>query len=282
MQSIFDLSGPYFLVFYCILGLIVLFGLIEIRRRLEGGTPATIDLSDPYLIACLRGGKAEVLRVAVVSLVDRGLLTLNGTLLSSTPEAIELVRRPVERAIQRYFRNPSEALSVLGDPGAQSACESFQRELASKRLLPNEHERRTRWQLTFAGWSILAFFGITKLLIALERGKNNVGLLVFLCFAFAVLTWWVTQDAIRTARGDARLRQLTENLSHLKARATSIASGGATGDLVLLAAAFGLSAVPRNVFPYADTLFQSQSSVLGDGSSSSCGSGCGGGCGGCS
>jgi len=33
-----------------------------------------MDLSDPYLIAALRGGTVDVLRVAVISLVDRGLI----------------------------------------------------------------------------------------------------------------------------------------------------------------------------------------------------------------
>ena len=41
------------------------------RRRAElSAAPARIDLSDPYLIAYLRGGKTEVLRVAKHSTAD--------------------------------------------------------------------------------------------------------------------------------------------------------------------------------------------------------------------
>ena len=61
----FDLPGPQFLLFYIVFAGLVITGLIFWRRRAESSasTPR-IDLSDPYLIAYLRGGEKEVRRVA--------------------------------------------------------------------------------------------------------------------------------------------------------------------------------------------------------------------------
>jgi hypothetical protein len=49
-----------------------------LRRAGESAEPPAVNLSDPYLIAYLRGGKNEVLRIATVTLIDRGYLTVLG------------------------------------------------------------------------------------------------------------------------------------------------------------------------------------------------------------
>jgi hypothetical protein len=61
----FYLSGPQFLLFYIVFAGVVIAGVVFWRRRAElsASTPR-IDLSDPYLIAYLRGGEKEVERVA--------------------------------------------------------------------------------------------------------------------------------------------------------------------------------------------------------------------------
>ena len=73
----FDLRGPEFLLFYFCFSLVVIFALAILRRRAESGPAPKIDLGDPYLIAYLRGGEHEALRVAVISLVDRGMLAMD-------------------------------------------------------------------------------------------------------------------------------------------------------------------------------------------------------------
>jgi uncharacterized membrane protein YgcG len=57
----FDLPGPLFLLVYTIFAGLVISGVVFARRRAEL-SPSTprIDLSDPYLIAYLRGGEKEV------------------------------------------------------------------------------------------------------------------------------------------------------------------------------------------------------------------------------
>lgn len=84
----FELSGPEFLLFYIIFSVVVIGVAVFWRRRAElPAAPPKLDLSDPYLIAYLRGGDAEVLRVATVTLIDRGLLKADGTRLQRAEHA---------------------------------------------------------------------------------------------------------------------------------------------------------------------------------------------------
>src|SRR6185436_11482472 len=85
----------------------------------------------------------------------------------------------------------------------------------------------------------------------------------------------------RTARGDALLADLRTLFRRLKDRAGSLRAGGATADAALLAAVFGLSALPASGFAYAKRLYPRAATSSGSScSSTSCGSSCGGGGGG--
>jgi hypothetical protein len=55
----FDLPGPAFLLFYLFAGTCVLLLLYMFRHIGEPADAPKVNLSDPYLIAYLRGGKAE-------------------------------------------------------------------------------------------------------------------------------------------------------------------------------------------------------------------------------
>src|ERR1700730_13789622 len=95
----FDLSGPAFLVFYICLALMVIIALKLAIDEAEGGAPRPLPLSDPYQIAWLRGGTPEATRVAVLSLTDRGLLTLTGTMIAADAARPVFGLPPIERAI---------------------------------------------------------------------------------------------------------------------------------------------------------------------------------------
>src|SRR6266545_2898404 len=99
-----DLRGPEFLLFYLILMVMTAAALVILRRAAESGAAPKTDLADPYLIAYLRGGANEALRVALISLIDRGLLTVDGKLVGRAKHATsDAVRRPIEkRLIEKY------------------------------------------------------------------------------------------------------------------------------------------------------------------------------------
>ena len=68
------------------------------------------------LIAYLRGGANEALRVAMVSLVDRKLLKADGTTLKTRGHVTaDPVRHPVEKALIEHFKTaPQQKVFLLG------------------------------------------------------------------------------------------------------------------------------------------------------------------------
>ena len=124
-MSPFDLRGPEFLVFYLVLGVLVVILLFNFRRLIDPASSIKVDMSDPYLIAFLRGGKNELIRVATISLVHRKLLKVEGTKVSATsPGAAKSVRIPIERELLLYFRTASEGVSAFSEAGCASEAES--------------------------------------------------------------------------------------------------------------------------------------------------------------
>jgi uncharacterized protein (TIGR04222 family) len=74
----FNLPNLEFLLFYLCFSVVIIIAMVLFRILAESGDPPKMDLSDPYLIAYLRGGENESVRVAVISLIDRGILAPDG------------------------------------------------------------------------------------------------------------------------------------------------------------------------------------------------------------
>ncbi|HMY75508.1 MAG TPA: TIGR04222 domain-containing membrane protein, partial [Blastocatellia bacterium] len=141
----FDWYGPEFLLFYVFFSVLVIGGMIWLRNKNEAGGSPQLDLSDPYLIAYLRGGANEALRVAMVSLVDRKLLKADGTTLKTRGHVTaDAVRHPVEKALIEHFKTVDEAKSAFSNYGLEKSCDAYRLRLESARLLPNDSTQRAR------------------------------------------------------------------------------------------------------------------------------------------
>jgi uncharacterized protein (TIGR04222 family) len=282
----FDLPGPLFLVFYICLLAAVLYGVFHGRKKWETGEPSRMDLSDPYLIAFLRGGPHESLRVAVINLVDRGLLTAEKTKLCRTARATpSSARKPIEQAILDRTGAPVEASSLFHGSQLTSAFFSYQTFLEGERLLPDGSQVLARTMVFLFIIGIILGVGVTKVLIAIDRGHHNIGFLIALMCIGGGAAAYVCFPRL-TEKGRLTLEDLATLYARLRDRASDIQPGGATIELAMLAAVFGLSALPGEAFAYSKTLFP-RASQTGSSCGSSCGGGgcggggCGGGCGGC-
>jgi uncharacterized protein (TIGR04222 family) len=287
----FDLPGPQFLLFYGVLAIVTILVAAVVTRRAENGPAPPVKLSDPYGIAYLRGGKNEALRLATISLIDRGLLTVQGErLVTAHNAAPDLAQRAIERALLEKFTTADSATAIFNDRRLESACADYARSLADLGLLPNSaarDARRRRFRM-----ALLVLLGVagSKLILALMRGRSNVGFLLVMTGVAVVMAYKVTHPS-RTARGSALLADLRTLFAGLKARRRSILPGGATSEAALLAAVYGLSMLPAAAFPYVQKLYPRAATSEGSGAScgascgsscgSSCGGGGGGGCGGC-
>lgn len=295
----FDWPGPPFLAFYAAFGVLVVLVLVKARNAAEAGDPTRVDLTDPYLLAFLRGGANEAARVATISLVDRGLLKASETTLHAKaghPE--KSVRRLLEKRLLELFQDKDEATKAFSSANVRDACDELEKTLTGLGLLPTAVQSGARAFRLFLGVVALVGVAVTKIVLALSRGRHNVGFLIVLMFGFSIAAFAVSFPR-QTARGRALLADARALFSSLKARASSLTRGGATADAVLLAAVFGVAALPDASFGFARKLYPKaaadSSSNVGSscgsscgsssGSSSSCGGGgssCGGGgCGGC-
>lgn len=299
----FELPGPQFLLFYVIFAGLVIAGMVFWRKRAELSQSPRIDLSDPYLIAYLRGGEREVLQVATIALIDRGLLIRSGTQLKRAENASpDSVHRPIEKALLKKYARSGEVSWMFEDDGLSKACESYRKTLRQARLLPDEWVNQKRLMRLVVACFLLSGAGLTKVLIALEAGRTNVGFLIVLIIIAIIVAVRLSFPRL-TESGKAMIEDAQSLYSGMRDRAGSLNAGGAGVEPLMLAAVFGVGAMAGPAFAYADDLFpggrkrEPQESLDGgggscssggDGSSgssggSSCGSSCGGGggCGGC-
>jgi len=285
----FDLPGPQFLGFYALFASAVIAAFHFGRRQYESGPIPSIDLTDPFLFACLRGGPKEVVRIATLGLIDRGLLKAegaSGSMLTRAPEAKpELVRRRIEKEVLSYFERSADIDSVLERPAAERvAAEDYEDQLRRYQLVPDAEMLKTRF--LFLAATLAALIGVagTKLAVALSAGRSNV-LFLIVMMAIAAFVAIKIRSPYRTALGDACLDGVRSMFSGLQGRAASIRPGSGSRELLWLTALFGAAALPTSAFPFVPQLWpkprQSSSSGCGSSCGSSGGSGCGGGGGGC-
>jgi uncharacterized protein (TIGR04222 family) len=292
----FDLPGPEFLVFFIGLSAFAVIALIVTRKLAERSAAPKLDLSDPYLIAYLRGAEPETLRVAAVSLIDRGLLIATGTQLKTAEKAsADGVRRPIEKELLRRFKRADEATAIFDDSRLRATCTPYADTLKNAGLLPSESIVGARWTRLLIVCAILAGVAVVKILIALSRGRTNVWFLVILAVVAIVIAAKISFPRL-TESGKAMIADLQDLYGGLKDRALFLRTGGATLEPLMLAAVFGVGALSSADFAFTHVLFPrakaaaQSTSTCGSscGSScsssscgSSCGGGCGGGCGGC-
>lgn len=291
MVNPLDLPGPQFLAFYSVVAVITL-GLLHFRRAaMESGPAPRIDHSDPYLLAYLRGGKNEALRVATVVLVDRRLLVVdekNRTL--AVAGRFTAPSHLIERALMRHFTQAHLATTIFDNLELGAVCDRYERRLSEAGLLPDAERRAARRRLLWRALTILIGLSMLKIVVALSRGRANIIFLLILTVVAVIIAVKLANPR-RTARGDAMLDDLRRLFGRLREGGARVIKGGATADAALLAAVFGVGALPIPEFAFALKLYPRASSSLGSAScGSSCGSsggsGCGGGgggggCGGC-
>jgi uncharacterized protein (TIGR04222 family) len=263
----FDLSGPDFLLLYLCLSVAVTIAVWRSRRNAESGPAPKLDLSDPYLIAYLRGGENEALRLGVVTLVDRGLLAASDTSVRRTERATrDAARNPLEYELLKKFGDASEAASVFKEAALKAACEPYRMALERAGLLPDAQTKSERWRRFGLAALLLGAAAMVKIAIGVSR-ERPVAFLVILAVA-ALIAAAVASFPRLTSRGRAMLADIQTMYAGLRDRADSLHSGSATAEVMMLTAVFGVTALATTQHAYARTLFPQASS-------SSCGSSCG-------
>jgi uncharacterized protein (TIGR04222 family) len=284
----FDLRGPDFLILYLVVCTIVTVAVFLLRHSAEAFDAPRINLSDPYLIAFLRGGKNETLRVATMSLVDRGLLAAPKKSLEATEGALGKTASPLEQKILRYFMPSGDASSLFKLSDVDPEMRHYENELTRLGLLPDLDQKEA--QLLRMAVALLAVLGlaIVKIIVALNTGHRNIGFLIVLAIIFTIVVVKLSRPRL-TRAGERMIADLRTLFGSLKDRSEHLQNGASPTEFALMAAVFGMSAVPQ-----AKTLFPRAAAASGSSCGSTCGSSSGGdgggdggsscgggGCGGC-
>ncbi len=269
----FDQSGPEFLLFYLFFSLVVIIAIVFLRRRAESGPSPRIDLGDPYLIAYLRGRENEALRVAVVTLVDRGLLVMDENSVHRADHVtLEMAKNPIEYEVLKKFSYPDKAASVFKDDDLKTVFQQYRLKLEDAGLIPNNEVRLARIKRLLLALGALGVVGLIKIQIGLSQ-ERPVGFLVVMMIITMVIAAFFSFPRL-TALGEATLADVTNLYSGLKERVHSYSQGSSPAELAMYAAVFGIGALAATPYGYAQTLFPraNNSSFLGSACGSSCGS----------
>jgi uncharacterized protein (TIGR04222 family) len=289
MPNPFDWRGPEFLAFYVILGLVVVVAVAVLRRRSEPADAMTAPLTDYLKIAYLRGGPDEALRVATISLLDRGLVEkVDDHHVKTTSAKLPAGLQRTEQRVLEACKDSTRASAIVDDTSLKitvtAECEG---QLVRAGLLPDDNVKANRQWLLAASIALLGLVAAVKIIIALGRGRSNIGFLIVAVLFFGYVLYRIA-NPFRTLAGEAMLADLRQLFSALRDRTWSLSTPSEVQELALVAAVFGIGALPGRR-AISERLFrrpQSASSSscgasCGSSCGSSCGGGCGGGCGGC-
>ena len=286
------IPGPIFLLIYIALSVFVGIWLYRIyyRQKLSGGFQAQHqDLAkDPYKIAFLRGGKSETVQVAVVSLVDRGLLEiLDGKVRKAAGAAVDLAQYTIEKAVLTDAATLMSPSAILSGRNVRSILDKYEEDLRQKHLIASAADYLER--LAALALALAATLGVAiwRVHYALSQGRTNVFFLIILAMiSTVVLLGMFGGCGHTTAEGKATLAWLNQQFASLKQRASVSKSGKKsskqTQDIVLLGALFGVNTLGfdfiKQIYPPPETGSGIDTTWVGGGCSGGCG---GGGCGGC-
>ena len=302
-----DLTGPEFLAFYVPYGVIVL-AFAWVVRAVTALTPSPPEGTrwapgsypregDAYAIALLRAGAPEAVRTLLSRLASMKLIRVeNRKVRTAALRNGERQLQPIELTAWRAVSSGAPVLApqaqALVDRAARPHFEEIRRELAEQGLVPGPERRSVLRAIQLLTWLAVVGLGLAKLVVALDRGRTNVGFLVVLIVVFWIVIVFVLRPPLRTSAGSRYLKWLQESHRELVQK-LGTDRRDSHGDLALAAGIYGLgglTTIPvlasldsalhprRHSNSGGDGPTSSSSDSGGDGGGSSCG---GGGCGGC-
>lgn len=303
-----DMPGPQFLAFFAITIAVVLSFFGYRKRNLDPTrTEPPLPLPrnpDPLQLAFLRGGSNEVARVVVFDLVQRGYLEVvepeKKWFSSGEPKIGRQTDHPglhhlspMELTAFNWFRGSPRPPKDMFEPGALAAqieplCAPFEEAAKSEQLLCPADYKAQCMKLGATAGALLLALAVYKLVVALMKGRHNVGILIFMIILVFVFTAILCAAPRLSARGRDYLKRLQGVFEGLKGRKDALASDA----LLLMVSLYGISALADTEHAtYSKMFAQSASSGGCGGASGGCGGGgggggcggggCGGGCGGC-
>ena len=295
-----NMYGPYFLAFYAlVIGLVLAVGrwrTWSADRTKEESLDDPPEPADPIDIALLRGDLNEVLRLTVVELVQRGYLRVEEgkSFGIRTGQKLAQSSRPpdprylsaLQHAVFDAFKTPKAAAELFSDGSLnewfRAKCLQPEQRLEQYRLITPNEVKRTGYQTALLAALVVLGLGGYKLLIALAKGKTNVGFLIVMGVLGTVAAVAVSKAPRMSRRGKAYIEKLQRRYSRLKAGISGLTHAVDDSTLIFAVALFGMAALVGTPYETLVSVFRQATPSSGGCGGAGCGgSGCGGGgCGG--
>jgi uncharacterized protein (TIGR04222 family) len=244
--------------YFPILVVLAVAGYFVAQRLAAPGTSSAakapaFDYRDPYLIAALRGGPRAVIELAVVALLDRGLLesaeaTFDGAahIKVGREDAVEFAANDVERALLTAATSKVAVRHAVTAVQVKAAGEAYARRLIALGLKLDAAEATRRRAILVACLLPVVVVVILRVVLPKHVALFHVALgLVVLLITGAIAR------AKRNERGKAILKELKDLFAGLSARAAELRRGRMSSDAVFCGAAFGLASLPALEYPAA-------------------------------
>ncbi len=301
-----NMYGPYFLVFYCLL--FVIFGWLALRKRRSLDTSANMpplpvpENPNPYEVAYFRGGEAEVAKLMILELFQRGILvdarpTRLGKQKLQLAENVNLESLdPTLRSLAATFSVPrgTGLMDTKRMPSLLGAqLERWSNWTRNEQLVFNPSERDESYSFAMKLAVAFATVGIYKLVVALMHGHYNVIFLGVMLMLAPPGLLALAQLPRFTARGRRYLQDLQTAYSSYKnsvlpepdvyePQASSSAAWdpllvGSYAMPVMAMGLFGASALQSSYYRGLRNQYTSDSTGSSCGGAMTCGSSCSGG-----
>jgi uncharacterized protein (TIGR04222 family) len=273
-----DFTGPVFLEFYAFYGAMVCLALYWVRYLTEPYDPRRAVPTDPQTVAYLRAGPTEAIRVAILTLLERGVLSVAGNRIDVSKDVrLSHQASALERAVFEHYRgNGSGCWFLKPEPLSDAAAAYAEPALQVAGLMPDRAVHASRKRRLMLALAALLGLAALKIAVALSRGHTNIGLLIVFAGGFSVLAFALTFRSL-TPAGERALKYLTHTFrstrDHLRAN-----THAAVEDVAMVAAVFGFTALAGLRYAQVRDLGSEQG---GGSCAGGCGGGCAGGCGGC-
>jgi uncharacterized protein (TIGR04222 family) len=294
-----NFRGSDFLWFYGLLSISVIMIANRIRSmlRLPDGDSAQIPFLDLYATAYLAKdteveAKTHVVDTAIASLVQKGIVTVDGRRLTvAEPAPVDQSLLPIEQDVMRAIGVDARLGKIRS--AVKQATDRVRERLIMLELLmsPQQDQKARRFSmLPILGLLVL---GIAKIIVGLSRGKP-VGFLVTMCIVLLIIgLCFGSVPTYRSRYGDRVIKSIRSRMS----QKGSTLNDPLDPELPLIFAVMGMTVLPDAMFGDLKRSLKPQSSGNGGGSygdsgggdsgSGDSGGGCGGGgcggggCGGC-
>ena len=316
--------GPYFLVFF---GFVVFFAVITlalVKTQFDKTdnlpVPAIPPNIDPYEIAYLRGGTNEVARSVVFSLLKKGFIEIDSSVL---PAVIKKTNHqndfrslsPIEQLTLGWLGAERQPKEVFGTYGLVEQLkvygDSYQGRLEAQQMLMSEEDTAAFKPMKWAVYLLILALGGYKIFASVLHGYYNFVFLIVFMIAGLLISRAVAKIPRVTKLGRAYLERLQTAFDGLKysmpagnrffnpVQSAPQTTFAGVDPLLLSVGVFGSAVLVGTAYDdYNQAFHRSQaagssggsscgsacgsscSSSSSDGGGGSCSSGCGGGCGG--